>query len=906
MTPFLKQVADFFHKRGDVGNLCFIFPNLRSEVFFKKYLCEDVAADGRPVLSPEMCTVNEFFFKLAGKSPADKVHLLLSLYECYARLNPKAEPLDDFIFWGDVIISDFDDTDKYLADPRHIFTNVADYKDMQGNFEFLTDAQREALTAFLSHFNTGGNVKQEFLRLWDIMLPLYEDFRRSLEEKGGLSREGTVYREVAESGESITEVLSAKFPHTGTFVFVGLNALSEAEKTVMRKMRNAGVAEFCWDYCGDWIKDASNKSSVFLSQFTIEFPQAFQPEGNEGAETEFRVISVPSTVGEAKLLPGLLAEIPDPGLETAVVLPEENLLLPVLNSIPSDITKLNVTMGYPMQGSALWTLMSDIAALLQNAREKDGARLFYHKQVWSIFANGIVKSLSDEQTLEIIRKVRNESRYYVPEEELRGSALLDLIFGIPSSTDIAAIGNALRNTVSRLAVLIKDKPEMALETDIAKEYCLAVGRLLNYDLKIKPATYFRLLEKLLGGASVPFTGEPLGGLQIMGPLETRALDFKNIIILGCNEGVFPRRSVSSSFIPPELRKGFGLPTYEYQDAVWAYYFYRLIHRAEKVIMIYDSRTEGIRGGEESRYIKQLEMHFKANLKRYAMSCPLEMGSASEEAVAKTQEDVDVLRETNLSASSINDYRACPARFYYSKVKQLDARDEINENMDYGKIGTVFHKAMELIYSASGNIGPEYLGGILADRNAIRDIVHGAILREMKLQEVTGRNIIFEDMVCRYVEQAVRRDIELLQKNGSAAFRIEGLEKFVSKKIAGFRFVGYIDRLDSLNPGELRIVDYKTGQTDGAAKSKIEMQLYLYGLFVKDLGISRGRKLFNSIYQTSRLFVEEIRNEELTDDFCERMEKELSAILTEIADISVPWKRNTAECEWCDFKNICGR
>lgn len=939
MDPFLLQVARHYFASGGLEHLCFIFPNRRSEVFFRKYLGGLVRESGSPLMSPRVCTMKDFFYGAAGVREADQISLLLELYDCYCALNPQHESLDDFIFWGGVLLSDFNDVDKYLVKVESLFANISDLRKMQDGYEYLEPQQEEAIRRFVSHFRTGGRYKEEFRRIWDILLPLYRSFNQRLEDEG-LAYEGQVYRSLAERlpDESVVDVLGKRQGDVDKYVFVGLNALNECEKRLMRKMRDAGLAEFCWDYSSSMIRDPHNKSSFFMADNVLEFPQAFNPDEDRPLGVpQVNVLSIPSSVGQAAQLPEILSRLDARGMETAVVLPDESLLLPVLNSIPEYITDINVTMGYPMRGSGLWSLMNDISALQMHLRQKDGEWYFYHKQVWAIFSNSVFKSVISEEGREDVASIRKEAHYYIPMGDFSRDPVLSLIFrpavtapGIADADQTARIGAYQQEVLSGIATLLKGVPDMALELDFAAEYYKAVGRLSRRPLAVLPQTWFRLLDRMVGSAAVPFRGEPLKGLQIMGPLETRALDFDNLVILSCNEGVFPRRSVSSSFIPAELRRGFGLPSYEYQDAVWAYYFYRMIQRASNVWMLLDSRTEGTRSGEESRYIKQLEMHFGLPVRRYVAKAPIEK-NIEPDSIPKTEEDVRTLREQrNLSASALQNYLSCPAKFYYHSVKGLKAKEEVAETLDSGMVGSVFHAAMQALYSVpSGRVDRQYLQGLLK-ADTIHDTVHSLIMDQLNTFEVTGRNLIFEDMICRYVRKTVESDLQLLDASGADSIRILGLELKKTALISGFRFIGFIDRLDSISPGEVRIVDYKTGKVtdndfiitednaaevvdllfgqDNKKRPKIALQLYLYDRFISSDPAFRGSSLVNSIYQTSRLFVKSVENVRLNDTFNALMEERLGALLEEIADCSVPFRRTGDQdtCKYCDFKSICGR
>ena len=939
MKPFLKQVAEHYYALGGVERTCFIFPNRRADAFFRKYLGECVAESRQALMAPPVYTMKDFFYAASGLKEADQITLLLELFGHYSKLNPAHESLDDFIFWGGVLLSDFNDIDKYLVKAESLFSNIADLREMQDDYTYLDETQREAIKRFVSHFQTGGRYKDEFRRIWDILLPLYRAFNESLSAKG-LSYEGKVYRALAErlSGESVADVLAGAFgKRADKFVFVGLNALNECEKRLMRKMRDAGLAEFCWDYVSPEIRAPHNKSSFFMADNVLEFPQAFTPEGGD-CTPEINVLSVPSAVGQAKQLPSILDRLGARGIETAVVLPDEAQLIPVLNSLPEHISDINVTMGYPMRGSSLWTLMNDIAALQLHLRQKGGEWFFYHKQVWAIFSNSIVKSIISEKGLETVAKVKQDARYYVPQSELAGDRMLELIFrpvvtqaSVADAQMTANIGKYQREVIAGIAPSLKDVPDMAMELDFAREYYLGIGQLMQHPLEVLPLTWFRLVEKLVGGSAVPFKGEPLNGLQIMGPLETRALDFDNLVILNCNEGIFPRRNVSASFVPAELRRGFGLPTYEYQDAVWAYYFYRMIQRPRRIWLLYDSTAQGLRNGEESRYIKQLELDFGFPLRRYVAKAPIEKHIVAD-SIDKIEEDIRTLREKKrLSATALENYLDCQAKFYYATVKGLREKEEVAEFMDGGKIGNAFHRTMEAFYSVpSRSVSRDYLKGLLSG-DIIRDEVHRQVLEQINSFEVSGRDLVYEDMICQYVRKTVEKDIALMDSRGIDSIRILGLEKRCSSVIGGFQFTGFIDRLDSLVPGEVRVVDYKTGTvtdddyniTDDNAgavvdklfgpksdgRPKIAFQVYLYDRFVREDPKYKGFTVANSIYQPCNFFVKDVECYPLSEEFYSLMDAALERLLAEIADLSIPFARTSDTekvCRYCDFKTLCGR
>lgn len=973
MVPFLKQVADFYYRSGEIGRRCFVFPNRRSMVFFTKYLSEAVASDPMavPVVAPQMFTINDLFYKLSGVGCADRIRLLMYLYRCYSKLNPKAESLDEFVFWGDVILGDFNDVDKYLVEPEQLFTNIADLKEIQDNFSYLSPVQRAAIEAFVSHFSDAGgrltvdidtdnpDIKARFLQIWNILYPLYKDFNSLLDE-AGMAYEGKVYRSLASKLKStpVAEVFAPCFASDVKFVFVGLNALNECEKTLLRKLRDASMAEFCWDYSGDLISDPQNRSSLFMSENVVEFPQVSSWDPCGVGAPEINVVSVPSSVGQAKRIPDILKTVED-GESCAVVLPDENLLVPVLNSIPSSVGEINVTMGLPMKGSVLFSLMETIAAMQLHMTLKKERWHFYHKQVWELFSNELFKKACDEETLAVVSSVKSAAKYYIPQEDLNGSRLLSIIFSpvvadpkSRSMEQLLAFAQYQKDVITAIAPSVASDRKLSLEMEYAKTYYKGVNMVMDCIEPVLPMTYVRLLHQMLSSSAVPFRGEPLKGLQIMGPLETRALDFDNLVILSANEGIFPRRSVSSSFIPPELRKGFGLPTYELQDAMWAYYFYRMISRAGKVWMLLDSRTEGLKSGEESRYIKQLEYHFRVPLKRYVVRFD-GMKTAVLPEIIKTEEDIDKIRNMVMSATSVQNYLACPAKFYYSSVKGLEAEEEVAENLDYGMFGTIFHEVMRSLYTSEeamaedfffdrrglneaglsvrlNSISRDYIKSWLCREEEIRRKVRSLIVREINAMDVSGRNLVVTDVIVKYVMKTLQRDLQMLEDEGKDSFEIIGRELIVRDAFHGFTFKGFIDRLDSVETGKVRVVDYKTGKVldddidihDGNAtfiaekifaedvkdRPKIAFQFFIYDMLLQNRPEAKGKKLYNCVYSTSRLFREKPATVPLNRTFYDETAARLKETLDEMCDPEVNFRRtaDVSICSYCDFKTICGR
>ena len=978
LNPFLRQVAAHYLETSQALPLdesCFVLPNRRSILFLQHYFKQ---MSGRPMLAPRMVTINDFLYQLSGERQTDRVTLLMMLYDCYRELMPDAEPLDEFIFWGDALLGDFSDVDKYYCDPRHIFINISDFKNLDWGLDSLNQEQQIALQRFVNNFFAASrsgkrDARGQFRKIWNLLHPLYVRFNQVLEEKG-CSYEGRVYRKARElfAGRPAVDILEGKFPGTRRYIFAGLNMLTECERFILKQMgKREGLAEFCWDYPGAWIAQKDNRAS-FLQRNLEDFPQAF-PFESVTQKPQIHVLPVSSAVGQTRQLPAILTQcgiLPPPSsdrkeaelhLEScALILPDEGLMMSALNAIPEQIGSVNVTMGYSISQSDLYPFLSQILALQLNIRRSgvdagsSGPR-FYHKPVWDIFSSPVFKLFfSREPGLEQqVRNIKQEARYYIPASSLSGSPALDLIFRPvveePASADagqIRRLAEYLLSLLMEVGALLSGKSEMAFEAGFAKAAFQAVSQLMSKELPVRPATFARIVENLLVGLSIPFEGEPLSGLQVMGPLESRCLDFEHLIVFSCNEGVFPRKSVSASFIPPELRAGFGLPTYENQDAMWAYYFYRMIARSRQVWLLYDNRTEGLKKGEESRFIKQLRYHFNADIIDWTEDLRPVAAAEDEpekDQVVKTEEMMRQIDGLTFSASTLEKYASCPMWFYFAKVEGLSAQAEVSEYLDGGMLGDVFHHTMEALFHSDEmmkadenpdkrdrssktpgmpQVSSTRLKDWLGREDELRWKIHSLIRHKLKTGQVSGRNIVMAEVILNYVLNTLKAELAYLKEHGADHFNVIDLEHFFSMDYLGVRFCGYIDRIDRLDGGPVRIVDYKTGSDDASClkmkaetvdkaftdyKFRAAIQFHLYDAAWQSE--HPGASLLNAMYVPYALS-DKVVPEDCPQEagFTAAMKDRLQALVDAIRDIRVPFTKtaDTKNCERCDFKNICGR
>lgn len=723
MIPFLYNVANTYYKTygQDISRYTFVFPNRRAGIFFQHYLSQIV---GKPIFSPEILTVTDLFERLSPYKKADRIEMLFMLYDIYKGISRSTETFDEFLYWGEMLLNDFDDVDKYLVDAQQLFCNVRDLKEIDAGFGFLSETQIEAIRRFWSNFLPIGEneKKKDFLEMWEVLFQLYTSLREQLKEKGQ-AYEGMIFRDVT---ERLSKDIDYKLPFE-KIAFVGLNAHSKSEELFLRYLHKRKIADFYFDYSSPLVRDVQNKASFFIDKNRMLFPSqlSLMPEELSMEKPVVEVIGIPSAVGQAKyvhsIIKSLLKErqitFSTQAMNTALVLPDENLLLPTLYSIPEEIDKINVTMGYSLGNSSIAGLMEHIFELQRNIRSSENYTGFYYKPVLAILNHRYVTNIAGEEAKILRQNIIQYNRVIVSAEELQTHPLFKLIF--KPVKEWQSIPKYLRAILSTLKVSlsVSDKGEdegvnarsVDIEGEFVVEYYKTVNKmdeaLKNASPEMTVETYFKLLKKLIVNISVPFSGEPLSGLQIMGVLETRALDFDNLIILSMNEGIFPLKKAASSFIPYNLRKGFELPTYEHQDSIFAYHFYRMINRAKRIFLLYDTRTEGLQTGEVSRYFNQIKhlyadsFDIREKLAVYKVSST-ESTPISIPKTPQIQEKMNAFLQggdKRLSASSINTYLNCPLQFYFSVVENMTEEDEIAETIEASTFGTIFHAVMEWLY-----------------------------------------------------------------------------------------------------------------------------------------------------------------------------------------------------------------
>lgn len=945
MNPFLKQVANYLYtyRRDELSEYCLVFPGRRAGVFFTAYLNELVE---RPMLSPEIITINELISNLTDLQETDTVSLVLKLQEVYSKVTGLQESLDEFFFWGEILLGDFDDIDKYLLNADDLFRNIADLKELENQFDYLTDEQRKAIEEFWgnlekvpSSFN-----KEKFIDIWMKLADIYHRFKISLKETG-IAYPGMIYREVAETlnENQLTELPAEKY------VFVGFNALNNCEKTIFRKLDKQKKAMFFWDYADFYMKDVENEAGSFLRTNLVQFPapKDFRLEEPETARRKLKLVAVPGNITQAQAinLPGVLDKfhLNSRFDNTAFVLADENLLIPVISSVGNSFQEINITMGYPFVNTPVYGFISQLISLQRNVRRSSRSAVFYYKPVVALLNHQFVVTNPIKQ---FVSEIHRRNKVYINASELKINPFVARLFSSPETwIDLLDYFLDILKELSLKYNPANDERHK-LESEYLYQAYLAIQRLkdslsqLNIpDFPVK--IMFRLLDQGLKRISIPFEGEPLTGLQVMGLLETRCLDFENLVLFSANEGFLPRIAAGHSFVPYHLRKGFGIPTYEDRDAMYAYYFYRLIQRNRNTVIVYNSITEGISFSEKSRFLYQLQFDSDFEIEEINLSFNFRGTTNEPIAIQGNERYVEQLiskySSNKLSPSAINTWLDCRLKFYFKYLAGIKEKEELKEEIDAVLFGNLFHYTIEKLYLPFvGKTVEEHALNLLAsDRRKIDEKVMEAIAvqyfrmspEEAGKVKLSGQSILIANHIREYVVQLIRNDIKFapfevlsLEQDYSEDFDVQSGERSIKIKVGGI-----VDRLDRTADG-IRIVDYKTGRNlkldfkewdqlinrENKERRKEIFQTLIYSDIINR---SELLPILPTIYKLDNLFDEEFnpsvvfQGERIVyQRFISEFREVFSSVLSEMFDSHITYDqvKDSQKCSYCPYNKICKR
>jgi len=908
MAPFLQRTAeDLYAKYGhDLTSIAVVFPNNRARLFFSEHLYK---VAGKPVWTPGFVTISDLIRQQSSLNIADPLALVGYLYEIYLRESGKDESFDEFYLWGEILLSDFDDVDKNLADAHQLFRNIREQAAYTDTLEHLSEEQVASIQLFFKNFNPDRKteLKRRFIENWNILYEVYDGFQSTLMKKG-LAYEGMLYR-------GVIEKLKADGPDGFSYdkyAFVGFNVLNNCEIALFTLLNKAGKALFYWDYDEFYLRHPRHEAGRFMRQNLDKFPNELDKKGFdvfEKSPKKIQFISASTENAQARFLPEWIKSLKEDFIpaDTAVVLCNEGLLLSVLHSVPDEVRELNVTMGFPMIQTPIFNLMNEIATLHADGYQSDADGRYNHRYVLPILQHPLTRQISKEaERLE--KELRSKNSFRPSVHELQRDPFLTNIF--TPAQDPKTLAKCLLETCRQLAQknLPIEEEEKTIQTQEERHEfdplhaeaifrCYSLTRRLHSLLEdgvieVNIHTFQKLLYKILSTASIPFSGEPVRGMQIMGMLETRNLDFKNVLLLSVNEGMLPKSGGETSFIPFNLRKGFGLTTTEHKDSIFAYYFFRLLQRAENISLVYNTSTDGLNRGEMSRFMLQLLIESNHEVSHHSLNSSIELTTPRSIEIKKTDELLRTLRQKYslqtgkiFSPTALNSLVDCSLQFYFKYIAGLKEADEVSEEIDGAALGNFFHHSAQYIYtsillkkagkdfsvqaveeaidkgtineaiqmrSISNTIEATDLEPWLKGLQQIEKVVDHYFRRDFfQLKdentplEFNGEQLIKRKLITGFLKTLLKLDLErtpfemtAMEKEVSEIFEAETPEGKVSLRIGGI-----IDRIDQ-KYGDIRILDYKTGGTprnpesvealfeNSANRSSYIFQIFLYSIILK--------------------------------------------------------------------------
>lgn len=952
MQTFLQEAAQRLYERygSDISSLHIVLSSRRARLFFSDALAKII---DKPIWQPRYSSMDDIMTKYSSLQVGEKIRLITELYRIYAEYHP-LETFDKFYFWGEVLLADFDLIDKYMIDADMLFRNLCDLKELESDLSYLSDEMRELIHSFWSNFTpevTLSTEKDKFLKIWLSLAPIYHRFRERLTSLG-IAYPGMIYRAAAEyiERDGVQE--------QSRYIFIGFNALSECERRVLRCLDRNDSCEFIWDSDTYYTTNKEQEAGRFLIENIREFKAKDEITCDNFTSTKklLQSISCVSNVVQCKYVNSLLREI-SPSLtfdkQTAIVLTDESLLMPLLHSLPEEVSRnVNVTMGYPLRQTTAYSLIERLIELQKRCRI-GGETTFYHADVMGVLSHPYISESIGSKASELCNKIIKGRYIRVNQSLLVEDERLATIF----SSGHTSLAHYLLNTLQSVATMSKTNQASAEHTRKMSYLSLIANSITELDnvlkdcrIEISTTIYTSLLRRHLQTIRIPFSGEPLQGLQIMGILETRNIDFKNVIILSMNDDNFPGKIANStSFIPYNLRAAYGIPTPEYHESVYAYYFYRLLQRAERVDMLYCSHADLKSNGERSRYIYQLEYESPYSVKHINVGVDVAL-EESMHTVAKTGLVAEELQryighdnkpaEKSLSPSTFAQYIACPMQFYFSKIAHIKPSDTLSEDIDNSMLGTILHEAMHRLYKPlKGIVNPSHELQRILQSDDIEKAVVGAINKEYlnnptsTQEEYTGHLLLVKNIITKYIRQGIIP----FDKAHNAFTLIECEEPIYTRfTISDGRWVnigGIADRIDSLDDGRLRVVDYKTGAGGNKKTNVKEMedlfnnkadhryvfQTLLYSMVLNHtLGrevvpaLFFARDLNKALRDTEYSPYPTLKGDTLDYTHCsEEFEALLREKLEELFDLSHEFERceantNHSPCQYCDYKSICKR
>lgn len=949
MQTFLSEVAArLYEKYGDdVSSLSILFPSQRARLFFADALSQIAS---RPLWAPKYLAIDDIMSSISELQSVDRLRLVAELYSVYSKYHK--EDFDRFYHWGELLVADFDMIDKYCVDASRLFRNISDLKELEQDLDYLTPEQLQIVREFwraIGEEQSFSEQKRRFLGLWRTLGTIYDEYRAHLRTLG-IGYTGMIYRDAV---ERIANDATLHLPDE-RYVFAGFNALSECEMRLLRYMATNYSTDFFWDYDDYYAANDTQEAGLFIRRNLATLPADDSvTHDNLRNIASMDVIATSTAVAQCNYAVKLLREIAgrdENGCQqtldkdTAVVLTDENLLMPLLYAMPEDLGRVNVTMGYPLRNTPTYALVERLLDLQTHIRIKPDGATFYHIDVDMLLSHPYIAELEPQMAADVRAEITHQRIFNVPVELLARTPLLATLFR--ATNDWRSLIEYLRDVL----IAIGTTPTTAEDAPMRSEYLAvmveSLSQLLNMiaacgvDLSLTICR--KLVRRHLQGVRIPFEGKPLEGVQIMGILETRNLDFRNVLILSMTDSNFPgNRTADSSFVPYNLRYAYGLPTPEHHEGVYGYYFYRLIQRAERVTMLYCAHSDKRGSGEPSRYIRQLQFESGIPISYTDVGVDVQMTENKPIQIEKDERVMACLRRyldgtSTMSPTAFSRYVQCPMQFYFVSVAHMRSQNELTEDVDNMTFGRIFHAATEAIYG-------ELIGEESPSEHLQRMREDGSVEREMDkaickhgfegddVEALTGEIGVVREILIGYLRDNVMK-YDALQ-SGFKVLKLETEEEYVfpfecNGEQMNITFKGKFDRIDAIGDDLIRVIDYKTGAEHLEIKS------------IEDIFFGQGKSRQTSAINTfmyamilyhvlkvdtqpALYFVRSMAKEGYTplladgkrksrgdtySTYKEQFEACISKLLAELFDSQIPFRQceDKYSCEICEFADICMR
>ncbi|MBS1487513.1 MAG: PD-(D/E)XK nuclease family protein [Bacteroidetes bacterium] len=945
MKTFLQELAEeIYRDEPDLSRVTVIFPNRRAVLYFKESLADIIK---KPVFSPQLITLEDFIAGFSSLKIPDKLELVHRLHRCYQELiKTEAETFDQFFMWGEMLLRDFDEADRYLIDARLLFADLRHLKELDTGLDYLSEEQKEFLKKFWQGFEERqSHNKNKFINVWTKLYPLYQLFNERLEAEG-LAYEGKVHRLVADTLERDKTKLD-----TGRKLwFAGFNALTKAEEKIIAACLEETNTVVRWDDDQYYVNDERQEAGKFLNAyrqhpilgktFSSNVPDHLR------ASKKIELLGAAQPIGQVKLLANELAKHLKNGMspeDTVVILPDEKMLLPVMHSLSPIVDKLNISIGFPWGSSPVYNLIEVLVELQIHA----GEHHFNFRAVQNVLLHPYLMTVDTALAQKKLNVIRQNNWVSVPIYFLTTEGVLHPII----------FRTEQKITTYLLEVFYKLKEQSSLD-ELDKEFLLKGERLLNrldaVWTEVQPQdsspanrlkSFLRLFRHYARTEKIPFAGEPLKGLPIMGTLESRNLDFKNVFILSLNEGVFPSLSRNASYVPYNIRKAYGLPTDEHTGAIYAYLFYRMLQRAHHIFLFYNTEPNVLGQGELSRYVQQMMYEGRWTIEQQVLHNPVQSQENEPIVIEKNESVIQALEKINtgsqrskgFSPSALNTYLECSLKFYFQYVAHIREMGAVQEEIDPRLLGHLLHRVLEQFYRQrmDGQTSKiieatdfeklnERISRLIDE--AFREEYHLSAAEEVIYE---GQRVVVHEVVHRLALQILTWDKK------QAPFTIVGLEqnKWTCRVAIDHRpgeavLGGTIDRIDRKDD-VVRIIDYKTGKdklsfkdiaslfsSESKDRNKAAFQILLYALLYRENHPNTHQKIMPGLLNRNNLFDEDFQfglvasGQALTDvtPLLAEITENLKNLLNEIFDPTKKFTQttNTKTCEYCLYREICYR